>query len=832
MKRKQIGKRIGAIVLSCAMVFGNTSIAALAEEMPVETAVVEEAEQEAVAEEAAESAEEEEIAEAVEEAEADPAAEEEPTMAELSEDEEELAGAAEEDDEQILGESAEEAETVEEVDAAAALTAAAAEEEVFPGAEEIELNGTYTAAIENGGDYVYFKFVPEENGKYEFYSTGNGDTYGYLYDAAGDELTRDDDGGIDANFDIAYEMEAGETYYLGVRYYDSEQTGSFAVHAGEWIRLSYDSLWYLDFEEREATLSVWAEGNGDPSYQWYQNGEEMTGETGSEITVTEAGQYECVVTCGSSSRTASIEVKVDSQLDAYTLQDEFRVHPEDTVTMEVVASSLAGEENISYQWYKWNSETDENEMIDGATEAAYVISNITEEAEGSYICKVNDGYSTTGCWLYVLVKRGILVDNVSNDVEVKCNGSRPVLSVTASTDNDSALTYQWYVRNENTDGYDAIAGATGSSYAAEIKEANYGCKVSDNTGDEDWAYFYVSVDSELKVRRIGSSYTEVAPHGNALLGVNASTLSGKLSYSWYYYDEASDEYKTIAGAVKSSYLVKDITGYTEYLCSVSDGYNTRSVRFTVDVDSSLSTCTHTNTYKEISRVAATCGKAGSVTYLCSNCGVMKTDALAATGNHAYGAYTVTKAATVLAEGVQVRTCKVCGAKQTAPVAKLAKVIKLNVTSLPMKVKQSTTAVKVTQMAAGDYITSWKSSNKKIATVNSKGKITAKKKGTAKITVTLASGASAKVTVKVQTGTVKTKKVSVTSKKLTLKKKQKVNLGTTLNPLTSQQKVSYTTSNKKVATVSKKGVVTAKGKGKAKITVKSGSKKVTVTVTVK
>lgn len=403
------------------------------------------------------------------------------------------------------------------------------------------------------------------------------------------------------------------------------------------------------------------------------------------------------------------------------------------------------------------------------------------------------------------------------DVRVKPNES--VNLKVEVTDYTGTLNYQWYHDGE------AIKGATLSELVLNniTETGHYACKVKDDYSMR-WARFHVYIDSGFSL--LYDDEVTVELNGSTTLKVGATSDAGTLSYQWY------EDYEEIEGATSAELEIENITKYEDYSCRVSDGYNISSLWFEVDVDSSLSTCTHTNTYKEISREAATCGKAGSVTYLCSNCGVMKTDTLAATGNHEYGAYTVTKASTVLAEGEQVRTCKVCGAKQTAPVAKFAKVIKLNVTSLPMKVKQSTTAVKVTQMATGDYITSWKSSNTKVVTVNSKGKITAKKKGTAKITVTLASGASAKVTVKVQTGTVKTKKVSVTSKKLTLKKKQKVNLGTTLSPLTSQQKVTYTTSNKKVATVSKKGVVTAKGKGKAKITVKSGSKKVTVTVTVK
>lgn len=828
MRRKQAGKRIGVLVLSCAMVFSSVSSAVLAEEMPAEAAAVEAAET-TVEEEAVELVEEEAAAEVLEEEHAE---EEAVPVQEAAEDVEEEAEAVVGDEEQILGESAEEPEMVEEVDVLAGLAELAAEGEAFPDAQTMELNGAYTALIENGGDYAYFSFTPDKDGLYKFYSTGHSDTYGYLYDSDENVIASNDDSGEENNFSIISELTANTTYYLGVCYYNSDETGTFGISVREKINLEYSDYYYLNFGET-ATLSVKAEGDDAFTYQWYYNSDLLESETGSELTVDKGGMYECEVTRGSVSERAAIEVYVESRLNVDIVKDNFRVHPGATVTMEVSASSLADE--IGYQWYKYyDGDVNERVAIEGATESSYTINNVTTGDAGTYSCKVSDGYSTRTVEAEVVVKSGIMVDNVDNYMEVKYNGSKPVLSVAATTDDEAhtAYTYQWYIQNKSTYEYDVISGAAGSSYAAEIKNARYGCKVSDNTGDEDWAYYDVWVDSGLETVHVGSYDRYVVPHGNAFLEVKASTLANKLTYEWFYYDEAAEASKTIAGATSSSYLAKDITGYREYCCKVSDGYNTHYVSFEIYVDSSLSTCAHTNTYKEISRVAPTCAKAGSVIYLCSKCGVMKTDTLAATGNHTYGAYTVTKAATVLAEGEQVRTCKVCGAKQTAPVAKLAKVIKLNVTSLPMKVKQSTTAVKVTQMAAGDYITSWKSSNTKIATVNSKGKITAKKKGTAEITVTLASGASAKVTVKVQTGTVKTKKVSVTSKKLTLKKKQKANLGTTLNPLTSQQKVTYTTSNKKVATVSKKGVVTAKGKGKAKITVKSGSKKVTVTVTVK
>ena len=108
----------------------------------------------------------------------------------------------------------------------------------------------------------------------------------------------------------------------------------------------------------------------------------------------------------------------------------------------------------------------------------------------------------------------------------------------------------------------------------------------------------------------------------------------------------------------------------------------------------------------------------------------------------------------------------------------------------------------------------------------------KKTGTAKITVTLMSGKKATLKVKVQTSRVRTTKISGLKKNVRLKKGQKLTLKPVISPLTSQEKVTYTSSNKKVATVSKKGVITAKKKGTVKITVKSGKKSYVIKVKVK
>ena len=152
-------------------------------------------------------------------------------------------------------------------------------------------------------------------------------------------------------------------------------------------------------------------------------------------------------------------------------------------------------------------------------------------------------------------------------------------------------------------------------------------------------------------------------------------------------------------------------------------------------------------------------------------------------------------------------------------------------TVPLQQKKSTTAIRV-MVEKGDQVVSYQSSNKKVAIVDKKGKITGKKTGVAKITVTTKKGATASIRIKVQKGTVKTKKLSVSKKTLTLKKGKTYALQVSKTPVTSLEKVTYGTSNKKVATVNKKGKITAGKPGKATITIKCGEKKVCVKVVVK
>lgn len=130
------------------------------------------------------------------------------------------------------------------------------------------------------------------------------------------------------------------------------------------------------------------------------------------------------------------------------------------------------------------------------------------------------------------------------------------------------------------------------------------------------------------------------------------------------------------------------------------------------------------------------------------------------------------------------------------------------------------------------ITYSNSKSKKLVKVSASGKIKAKKNGTAKLKVTYEyDGVSYNktVTVKVQKNPVFALTKQTAS--VTLKRKAKCNLVNPSNML-SAKGMKFKTSNKKVVTVTSKGLVTAKKKGKAKITITLNKKKYTVNVKIK
>ena len=162
-------------------------------------------------------------------------------------------------------------------------------------------------------------------------------------------------------------------------------------------------------------------------------------------------------------------------------------------------------------------------------------------------------------------------------------------------------------------------------------------------------------------------------------------------------------------------------------------------------------------------------------------------------------------------GNATATCKVTVKAPSVKFAKKSAVV----------YKGKTATVKAT--LAGVSSVTYKSSNTKIATVNSKtGTVKGIKAGT--VTITATSG-KLKATYKL---TVKNPTFTLTKSSATIAKGKTTTIRSKATPVST---VTYTSSNKKVATVTGKGVVKGISKGKATITVKCNgiTKKFVVTV---
>ena len=145
-------------------------------------------------------------------------------------------------------------------------------------------------------------------------------------------------------------------------------------------------------------------------------------------------------------------------------------------------------------------------------------------------------------------------------------------------------------------------------------------------------------------------------------------------------------------------------------------------------------------------------------------------------------------------------------------------IALNATSAILKIGETKDLIATASPATADNTkVEWSSSNANVATVSSKGVVTAKGIGTCTITCTAIDGYGAKkicyVTV-IQPVT----SIALNATTASLRVGETKSLFATVSPTTANNtKVEWSSSDTKVATVSSKGVITAKGKGTCIIT---------------
>lgn len=157
--------------------------------------------------------------------------------------------------------------------------------------------------------------------------------------------------------------------------------------------------------------------------------------------------------------------------------------------------------------------------------------------------------------------------------------------------------------------------------------------------------------------------------------------------------------------------------------------------------------------------------------------------------------------------------------------------------IPINYKSKVLSLSVTPSNASTSQIQWFSSNSKIVSVDNKGKVTLHKYGTAYVYCYNDNGTNlysnkCKITVYKKYIT----KIKLSKSKLSINEHKKYKLKAQIYPNDATDKrIYWTSTNKKVAVVNQKGIVTAKSKGKCKIYVKAkdgSKKKVYAQITVK
>ena len=592
----------------------------------------------------------------------------------------------------------------------------------------------------------------------------------------------------------------------------------------------------------EITTPVW-------SYQWYKLNKKTSlyekienANAAKYEKVTEqgdCGMYRCVIGDGSSYTWVDYEVVPDSGFSVK--EDNGEVTVKQGADAVLVPSVTTKYGTLSYKWYK------ENQII--GTDATYTVTNVTEET--GYSCYVTDGYDEYTFYYRVHPEQSSVVSAKSNlkvsAVEkVAANkGDKVTLSVDATVDQayrdaNGYINYSWVVGdNDELDASDSTY-----SFMLDSDEIVI-CRCDVETNDT-YKNVYILVGPQAKLDKVVTTATDFGSARTLSVYGPETVLSLKDENEKQYFKfvpdkdgvweiRADESDLVLYNAAKEKMCSR--YNYVVYRLKANETYYvevTPEDMMMTTVEAEYLDYNTAHKWKEaVVTKAATCTTAGEKAKECVSCGMIYYETIPALG-HTFNAFTVTKEASVLEEGSQYHTCSVCGTVETVAIPKLVSNVTLINSTLPLQVKQKASLSKnVKGLAKGDKIVSCTLSakDKKIVSVYKKGTVKGKKAGTATITMKFLSGATAKVKVKVQKKKVATSKITNVTKNITLKVKKSTKLTPFVTPITSKNKVTYKTSNKKIATVSSKGVIKAKKAGTATITVKSGSKTVKVKVKV-
>ncbi len=348
-------------------------------------------------------------------------------------------------------------------------------------------------------------------------------------------------------------------------------------------------------------------------------------------------------------------------------------------------------------------------------------SNITKEIKVTVLQQINT----------------ITLDKTSETLKVGQNASL-VASISPIKPSNAGLV--WSSDNDKV----AKVNQNGVITATGRGSTNIWCKAADGAGAK--AQCRVTVTQPVTAIRLNNANVSLFTGKNVSLSATVTpSNANNTKVTW-----ASSNTK-VANVSASGYVTAIGAGTTVITCKAQDGsgviatckVTVKNPVTSIKLNKTTKSVFVGKTYKLKATVGPKNATSKTVTWKSSNTKVATVSSSGVVKGKKAGTATIY---CIAKDGSGVQTS--CQITVTKPVTK----VKLNKTSVSLKVKKSyTLKVTVGPKSATNKSVTWKSSNKKIATVSQNGTIVAKKKGTVTITVKAkdGSGKSAKCRVKVK-----------------------------------------------------------------------------------
>lgn len=322
---------------------------------------------------------------------------------------------------------------------------------------------------------------------------------------------------------------AGTTYKFRAKAQDGSGAGSSWVESALYTVTSVNTAPIITSESthtavtqgQTATFTVTAVGTPTPTYQWRKNGVNISGETSSTLSITNAqpadeGNYDAVITNSEGSVTSTVAVLTINITPAITTQPVSKTVSEgDPAVFTVIAT---GTPTPTYQWRK-NSTN-----ITGATGSTFSISPTEAADAGNYDVVITNaaGSVTSSAAALTVLTVPAITTQPSNTT--KDQGETATFTVVAT--GNPAPTYQW--RKDGTDIINATSATLTLTNVETADEANYDVVIKNSEGSVTSNTAILAVD--VPPPAVGGTVTEV-DFGGSIYRVHTFTSGGTFTVS-------------------------------------------------------------------------------------------------------------------------------------------------------------------------------------------------------------------------------------------------------------------------------------------------------------